>query len=293
MKLWGIKMSKLVELTENDIKYLKELDLNLFKKSEMYFDYDLIMSMIEMTPAEIYDMEDGYNYRVISWFDDLLFTELEAFNGEDFVNELTGGKDTIKKRCPLNNKKSKEYEEYVTLKKVFAYSLKGIIEGKSDALDREYINGIMINDDAPSEVKEFQEGLNKLTNGKSQEVGEYSDLIHLDDAVVMYERVWDDKEKPKIKDGTKLVDIIDVIILATHGEVLDDYQKEIGKEKFVYRKESFDEIVSKVKPAYNGVIHIDDFDSSHEYFIIYKNNFISSNELCKLISLYELFDYYG
>lgn len=227
MKLWGTKMSKLVELTENDIKYLEELDLNLFKKSEMYFDYDLIMSMIEMTPAEIYDMEDGYNYRVISWFDDLLFTELEAFNGKDFVNELTGGKDTIKKRCPLNNKKSKEYEEYVTLKKVFAYSLKGIIEGKSDALDREYINGIMINDDAPREVKEFQEGLNKLTNGKSQEVGEYSDLIHLDDSVLMYERVWDDKEKPKIKDGTKLVDIIDVIILATHGEELDDYQKEI------------------------------------------------------------------
>lgn len=75
--------------------------------------------------------------------------------------------------------------------------------------------------------------------------------------------------------------------------IWNDYQKEIGKENFIYRKESFDEIASKVKPAYNGVIHIDDFDSSHEYFIIYKNNFTSSNEVCNLISICDLFNYFG
>lgn len=75
--------------------------------------------------------------------------------------------------------------------------------------------------------------------------------------------------------------------------IWNDYQKEIRKENFIYRKELFDEIVSKVKPAYNGVIHIDDFDSSHEYFIIYKNNFTSSNEVCKLISICDLFNYFG
>ena len=32
----------------------------------MYFDYDLIMANIEMPPKEINEMEDGYDYQVIS-----------------------------------------------------------------------------------------------------------------------------------------------------------------------------------------------------------------------------------
>lgn len=90
-------MSKLVELTEKDINYLMALDLELLKRMIMYFDYDLIMKNIEMTPKEIDEMEAGYDYQVISWFDDLLFNDLEVFNGEYFVDELTAGKERIKK----------------------------------------------------------------------------------------------------------------------------------------------------------------------------------------------------
>ena len=75
--------------------------------------------------------------------------------------------------------------------------------------------------------------------------------------------------------------------------IWNDYQKEIGKENYVYRKESFDEIVEKVKSTYNGVAHFSDFDSNEEYFIIFTNYFMSSDKLCELISLYDLFEYFG
>ena len=144
MKLWKIKMSKLVELTEKDINYLMTLDLKFLKRMIMYFDYDLIMKNIEMTPKEINEMEDGYDYQVISQFDDLLFNDLEVFNGECFFDELTAGKERIKKSCPLNDKNGEKYKEYVNLKKVFASSLKAVVDGKSEVIHNYYENLLIL-----------------------------------------------------------------------------------------------------------------------------------------------------
>ena len=220
-------MSKLVELTEKDINYLMALDLELLKRMIMYFDYDLIMKNIEMTPKEIDEMEDGYDYRVISWFDDLLFNDLEVFNGEYFVDELTAGKERIKKSCPLNDKNSEKYKKYVNLKKVFASSLKAVVDGKSEAIHNDYENIINFKENASDEVQEFKDDLNTLTDGKYQEEEKYSELIHLDKSLKTYKRVWKDKKKPKIKEETTLSDIIGAVILSTRNGELSDYEKEI------------------------------------------------------------------
>ena len=220
-------MSKLVELTEKDFNYLKTLDLELFKSMTMYFDYDLIMKSIEMTPNEIYEMEDGYDYQVISWFDELLFNDLEAFNGEYFVDELTAGKERIQKRCPLNNKNSEEYKKYVTLKKVFASSLKAVVDGKSEVIYRDYESGMKAKDNVSDEVQEFKDNLNTLTDGKYQEESEYAELINLDNSLKDYKTVWKDKKKPKIKEETTLNDIIEAVLKSTRDEKLDDYEKGI------------------------------------------------------------------
>ena len=98
-------MSKLVELTEKDINYLMTLDLKFLKRMIMYFDYDLIMKNIEMTPKEINEMEDGYDYQVISQFDDLLFNDLVII-GFCYLISLLG--------CTGSNDDEMEYWEWAT-----------------------------------------------------------------------------------------------------------------------------------------------------------------------------------
>ena len=98
-------MSNLVEINEKDFNYLKELDLDILKKYSLYFDYDLIMNNISLTPIEITE-ENDYRGLVLTWFNDLLFNELEYFYDTDITGELTKNKDPYAKVCPLNDRES-------------------------------------------------------------------------------------------------------------------------------------------------------------------------------------------
>ena len=85
-------MSNLVLINEKDFNYLKELDLDILKKYSLYFDYDLIMNNISLTPIEIAS-ENDYKGLVLTWFNDLLFNELEYFYDTDITGELNKNKD--------------------------------------------------------------------------------------------------------------------------------------------------------------------------------------------------------
>ena len=219
-------MSNLVELNEKDFNYLKELDLDILKKYSLYFDYDLIMNNISLTPIEIGEEKDNYKSLVLTWFEDLLFDELGYFYDTDITGELTKNRDTYAKICPLNDKNSVEYKAYVNYKKVLAYSIKAILDDKKELINDSYIEGI----DTPSdkeEVIEFRNDLNKMTDGAFLEKWDYANLIDLDESLKTYKMVLKDKKKPEIKDKTTLGDIMDIIVNYSNKVELDDYEQDI------------------------------------------------------------------
>lgn len=218
-------MSNLVEINEKDFNYLKELDLDILKKYSLYFDYDLIMNNISLTPFEIAS-ENDYKGLVLTWFNDLLFNELEYFYDTDITGELTKNKDPYAKVCPLNDRESMEYKAYVNYKRVLAFSIKAILDDKKELINDSYIAGI----DTPcdnEEVIEFRNNLNKMTDGAFLEKWDYTNLIDLDDSLKIYKKVLKDKKKPEIKDKTTLGDIMDIIIDYSNKVELDDYGKAI------------------------------------------------------------------
>lgn len=218
-------MSNLVEINEKDFNYLKELDLDILKKYSLYFDYDLIMNNISLTPIEIAS-ENDYKGLVLTWFNDLLFNELEYFYDTDITGELTKNKDPYAKACPLNDRESMEYKAYVNYKRVLAFSIKAILDDKKELINDSYIAGI----DTPcdnEEVIEFRNNLNKMTDGAFLEKWDYANLIDLDESLKIYKKVLKDKKKPEIKDKTTLGDIMDIIIDYSNKVELDDYGKAI------------------------------------------------------------------
>lgn len=218
-------MSNLVLINEKDFNYLKELDLDILKKYSLYFDYDLIMNNISLTPIEIAS-ENDYKGLVLTWFNDLLFNELEYFYDTDITGELTKNKDPYAKACPLNDRESMEYKAYVNYKRVLAFSIKAILDDKKELINDSYIAGI----DTPcdnEEVIEFRNNLNKMTDGAFLEKWDYANLIDLDDSLKIYKKVLKDKKKPEIKDKTTLGDIMDIIIDYSNKVELDDYGKAI------------------------------------------------------------------
>ena len=219
-------MSNLVELNEKDFNYLKELDLDILKKYSLYFDYDLIMDNISLTPIEIGEEKDNYKSLVLTWFDDLLFDELGYFYDTDITGELTKNRDTYAKICPLNDKNSMEYKAYVNYKKVLAYSIKAILDDKKELINDSYIEGIDTLSDK-EEVIEFRNDLNKMTDGAFLEKWDYANLIDLDASLKTYKMVLKDKKKPEIKDKTTLGDIMDIIIDYSNKVELDDYEMAI------------------------------------------------------------------
>lgn len=72
----------------------------------------------------------------------------------------------------------------------------------------------------------------------------------------------------------------------------NDYQKEIGEEKYVYKKEKFNEIADRKYNPIELIKHIKEFNPEDDYFFVDDGEFKSSSDICMLILFDELIDFY-
>lgn len=72
----------------------------------------------------------------------------------------------------------------------------------------------------------------------------------------------------------------------------NDYQKEIGEEKYVYKKEKFNEIADRKYNPIELIKHIKEFNPEDDYFFVDDGEFKSSSDICTLILFDELIDFY-
>ena len=75
-------------------------------------------------------------------------------------------------------------------------------------------------------------------------------------------------------------------------EFWNDYQKEIGEEKYVYKKEKFNEIADRKYNPIELIKHIKEFNPEDDYFFVDDGEFKSSSDICTLILFDELIDFY-
>ena len=218
--------NKEIDFTAEEFDFLRSLNLNLTYQEKLYFDYDFIINNIDKTPNEILNMEDGLDKRTLLWFDDLFALKLEKFYGkaysEHFMNEL----NIEDEKCPLNNKDSNEFKEYINFKKVFATSMKMINESEifrplgrqlrlSDYLTgtdsiEEYtkINTDLIGEDYKNTDKDFLD--------IKEKIGIYCDVI-------------DDSNKPTLPGDITFTNICDMMNASNNGGELSENESNIVK----------------------------------------------------------------
>ena len=139
--------NKVMELTNKEYEYLQNINLNLTYQEKLYFDYDFIINNIDKTPIEIYRMNDGIDKSTLSWFDDLFAKNLESFWGPTFAENFTDNLRRDNENCPLNDKESAIFKDYVTYKRIFALSLKMMAENKTETFVKAYDDGITTSSD--------------------------------------------------------------------------------------------------------------------------------------------------
>ena len=155
--------NKVMELTNKEYEYLQNINLNLTYQEHIYFDYDFIIDNIDKTPIEIYRMNDGIDKSTLSWFDDLFAKNLESFWGPTFAENFTNNLRRDNVDCPLNDKESDIFKDYVAYKRIFALSLKMMAENKTETFVKAYDDGITTSSD--DEVKDYTAKLSSTTGG--------------------------------------------------------------------------------------------------------------------------------
>lgn len=213
--------NKVMELTNKEYEYLQNINLNLTYQEHIYFDYDFIINNIDKTPIEIYRMNDGIDKSVLSWFDELFAKNLESFWGPTFAENFTNGLRRDNVDCPLNDKESAIFKDYVTYKRIFALSLKMMAENKTETFVKAYDDGITTSSD--DEVKDYTAKLSSTTGGvfDTPDKG----YINFKPIIKKYKYVYKDKKKPKIPNDTSFENLMTIIDDAANN-------KELTEEKF-------------------------------------------------------------
>lgn len=217
-----------IELTKSEYDFLESIDLNLTRQEQIYFDYDFIIANIDQTPKEIVKMSDNIDRKTLSWFDRLFVESLKKFWGNDFEDIFANNVAHGNIKCPLNDKESEEYKDYIRYKKVFALSLKTMVEGKSQTFIDEYNNKKEnITNSTNVDVKDYVAALSSSDDNFF--AAPDKKYIDYETKVNLYSRVIADKRKPNITAGTSFKNIMDMLEKALKGEELTAEETNIEK----------------------------------------------------------------
>lgn len=216
--------NKVMELTNKEYEYLQNINLNLTYQEHIYFDYDFIIDNIDKTPIEIYRMNDGIDKSTLSWFDDLFAKNLESFWGPTFAENFTNGLRRDNVDCPLNDKESDIFKDYVAYKRIFALSLKMMAENKTETFVKAYDDGITTSSD--DEVKDYTAKLSSTTGGHFDTPDK--GYINFELIIKKYKYVYKDKKKPKIPANTSFEKLIKIRDDAANDKELTEEEFEIA-----------------------------------------------------------------
>lgn len=216
--------NKVMELTNKEYEYLQNINLNLTYQEHIYFDYDFIIDNIDKTPIEIYRMNDGIDKSTLSWFDDLFAKNLESFWGPTFAENFTNNLRRDNVDCPLNDKESAIFKDYVTYKRIFALSLKMMAENKTETFVKAYDDGITTSSD--DEVKDYTAKLSSTTGGLFDTPDKC--YINFKPIIKKYIYVYKDKKKPKIPADTSFKNLMEITQKAANNEELTKEEFEIA-----------------------------------------------------------------
>ena len=216
--------NKVMELTNKEYEYLQNINLNLTYQEHIYFDYDFIIDNIDKTPIEIYRMNDGIDKSTLSWFDDLFAKNLESFWGPTFAENFTNNLRRDNVDCPLNDKESAIFKDYVTYKRIFALSLKMMAENKTETFVKAYDDGITTSSD--DEVKDYTAKLSSTTGGLFDTPDKC--YINFKPIIKKYIYVYKDKKKPKIPADTSFKNLMKITQKAANNEELTKEESEIA-----------------------------------------------------------------
>ena len=216
--------NKVMELTNKEYEYLQNINLNLTYQEHIYFDYDFIINNIDKTPIEIYRMNDGIDKSTLSWFDDLFAKNLESFWGPTFAENFTDNLRRDNVDCPLNDKESAIFKDYVKYKRIFALSLKMMAENKTETFVKAYDDGITTSSD--DEVKDYTAKLSSTTDGDFDTPDK--GYINFKPIIKKYIYVYKDKKKPKIPNDTSFEDLMKITQKAANNEELTKEEFEIA-----------------------------------------------------------------
>lgn len=216
--------NKVMELKNEEYEYLQNINLNLTYQEHIYFDYDFIINNIDKTPIEIYRMNDGIDKSTLSWFDDLFAKNLESFWGPTFAENFTDNLRRDNVDCPLNDKESAIFKDYVKYKRIFALSLKMMAENKTETFVKAYDDGITTSSD--DEVKDYTAKLSSTTDGDFDTPDK--GYINFKPIIKKYIYVYKDKKKPKIPNDTSFEDLMKITQKAANNEELTKEEFEIA-----------------------------------------------------------------
>lgn len=216
--------NKVMELTNKEYEYLQNINLNLTYQEHIYFDYDFIIDNIDKTPIEIYRMNDGIDKSTLSWFDDLFAKNLESFWGPTFAENFTNNLRRDNLDCPLNDKESAIFKDYVTYKRIFALSLKMMAENKTETFVKAYDDGITASSDY--EVKDYTAKLSSTTGGDFDTPDK--GYIDFKPIIKKYIYVYYDKKKPMISNDTSFEDLMAIRDDAANNKKLTKEKIEIA-----------------------------------------------------------------
>lgn len=233
-----------IELTNEEYEYLQGLNLNLTKANEFYYNYDFFIKYIDKTPKEILEMTDSIDKMMLLWFDNIFNDTLENFWGDSYIDLFSGKKSLKDDSCPLNDKESKEYKRYIQYKKIFAASIKTMVENKTKEMQSGFDEMGSISESNNETVKEYLNLMNDLLGDEYNKPEE--DYIDIDSKITLYKSVYRDRKKPKISSSMTFLKIMNIVERSNENQKLSVEETQIVD--YIAKTINYDSIFKALDP---------------------------------------------